>query len=107
MKTRSMKLMAGVVAGVLAIGTSLYAQGEDSRINQGHSVMDATPITKADADKKYPPRGGSYPVATRDAHEKSGIVTSPYPPYQKYDCSKVNHGGLVLDVRAKHVFVYP
>ncbi len=25
----------------------------------------------------------------------------------KYDCSKVNHGGLVLDTRAKHVFVYP
>jgi hypothetical protein len=108
MKTRFMKLIAAVIAGLFAIGTALYAQGVDSRIGQGHSVMDATPITKADAEKKYPPpHGGAYPAASRDPHEASGLVTSPYPPYQKYDCSKVNHGGLVLDIRAKHVFVYP
>jgi hypothetical protein len=69
--------------------------------------MDATGITKADADKKYPPPNGKYPSATRDPHDASGLVTSPYPPYQKYDCTKINHRGLVLDTRAKHVFVYP
>lgn len=108
MKTQSMKLIAAVVAGLFAIGTTLYAQGVDSRINQGHRVIEATAITKADAEKKYPPPNGStYPKADRNPHDASGVVTSPYPPYQKYDCSKVNHGGLVLDVRVKHVFVYP
>jgi hypothetical protein len=107
MKIKSLKIIAAVVAGVFAIGTALYAQGVDSRIGQGHSVMDATGITKADADKKYPPSNGKYPAATRDPHDASGLVTSPYPPYQKYDCKKINHGGLVLDTRAKHVFVYP
>ena len=69
-------------------------------------VMEATAITKADAEKKYPPpHGGSYPPANRDPHEASGLVTSPYPPYQKYECAKIAHGGLVLDVRAKKVFV--
>jgi hypothetical protein len=109
MKTRFMKLTAAVVAGLLAMSSTLYAQGVDSRLNQGHRVMEATPITKADAEKKYPPPHGgtTYPNASRDPHDASGLVTSPYPPYQKYDCSKVNHGGLVLDIRAKHVFVYP
>jgi hypothetical protein len=108
MKIRFMKLIAAVVAGLFVIGTTLYAQGTDSRINQGHSVMDATGITKADAEKKYPPpHGGNYPAASRNPHDASGIVTSPYPPYQQYDCKKINHGGLVVDIRAKHVFVYP
>ena len=35
------------------------------------------------------------------------LFLARYPPHEKYDCSKVNHGGLVLDVRAKLVFVYP
>lgn len=108
MKAKFMKIIATVVAGLFAIGTTLYAQGVDSRIGQGHSAIEATGITKADAEKKYPPaHGGSYPPASRDPHEASGLVTSPYPPYQKYDCSKINHGSLVLDIRAKHVFVYP
>ncbi len=108
MKLKSMKLIGVVLVGLLAIGTTLNAQGTDSRINQGHRVIEASAITKADAEKKYPPpQGSKYPVATRDAHDKSGVVTSPYPPYQQYDCSKVNHGGLVFDIRAKHVFVYP
>jgi hypothetical protein len=108
MKPKFMKTIAAVVAGLFAIGTTLYAQGVDSRIGQGHSVIEATGITKADAEKKYPPpHGGNYPAATRDPHDASGLVTSPYPPYQKYDCKKINHGGLVVDIRAKHVFVYP
>ncbi len=47
-----MKIISAVVAGLFAIGTTLYAQGTDTRIGQGHRVMEATAITKADADKE-------------------------------------------------------
>ena len=105
MKTKSLTIILAVVVGLFALGTTVYAQGTDTRTSR--PVMDATAITKADADKKYPPKSGTYPPGIRDAHDPSGVVSSPYPPYQKYNCSKVNHGGLVLDVRAKQVFVYP
>jgi hypothetical protein len=107
MKANSLKILSAVVTGLFVLGTTLYAQGVDSRTI--HPVMTATAITKADAEKKYPaPKGGHYPPGTRNPHDPSGVVTSPYPPYQQYDCSKVvAHGGLVLDVRAKKVFVYP
>jgi hypothetical protein len=68
----------------------------------------ATPITATEAAKKYPPsKGGSYPVGERDPHKADGIVSSPYPPRQEFDCSKIAHGGLVLDTRANKVFVRP
>ena len=105
MKTKSLTIISAVVIGLFALGTTVYAQGTDTRIS--HSVMDGTAITKADAEKKYPPKSGTYPPGSRDAHDPSGVVSSPYPPYQKYNCLKINHGGLVLDVRAKQVFVYP
>jgi len=106
MKANSLKTLAAVVAGLFALATTLYAQGIDTRTT--HATMEATAITKADAEKKYPPpHGGNYPPASRDPHDSSGLVTSPYPPYQKYDCSKIAHGGLVLDIRAKKVFVRP
>jgi len=105
MKTKSLTIISAVVVGLFALGTTVYAQGTDTRIS--HPVMDGTAITKADAEKKYPPKSGTYPPGTRDAHDPSGVVSSPYPPYQKYNCLKINHGGLVLDVRAKQVFVYP
>jgi len=107
MKANSLKILSAIVAGSFVIGATLYAQGLDTRTS--HPVMDATAITKADAEKKYPPpHGGNYPPGTRNPHDPSGVVTSPYPPYQQYNCSKkVAHGGLVLDVRAKKVFVYP
>jgi hypothetical protein len=107
MKSNSLKILSAIVTALFVLGTTLYAQGLDSRTT--HPVMDATAITKADADKKYPPpHGGNYPPGTRNPHDPSGVVTSPYPPYQQYNCSKkVSHGGLVLDVRAKRVFVYP
>jgi hypothetical protein len=105
MKTKSLTIISAVVIGLFALGTTVYAQGTDTRIS--HPVMDGTAITKADAEKKYPPKSGTYPPGTRDAHDPSGVVSSPYPPYQKYNCLKINHGGLVLDVRAKQVFVYP
>ena len=105
MKTKSLTIISAVVVGLFALGTTVYAQGTDTRIS--HPVMDGTAITKADAEKKYPPKSGTYPPGSRDAHDPSGVVSSPYPPYQKYNCLKINHGGLVLDVRAKQVFVYP
>jgi hypothetical protein len=105
MKTKSLTIISAVVIGLFALGTTVYAQGTDTRIS--HPVMDGTAITKADAEKKYPPKSGTYPPGSRDAHDPSGVVSSPYPPYQKYNCLKINHGGLVLDVRAKQVFVYP
>jgi hypothetical protein len=107
MKLNSLKVISAIVIALFVLGSTLYAQGTDTRIGQGHEVMKATAITKADAEKKYPPPRGGYPPGTRDAHDMTGLVTSPFPPYQKYDCSGIAHGGLVLDFRAKHVFVRP
>jgi hypothetical protein len=107
MKTKSLKTIAAVAVGLFAIGITLYAQGIDSRIGQGHEVIEATAITKADAEKKYPPPTGGYPTGQRDPHESSGLVISPYPPHQKYNCSKVAHGGFVVDVKTNKVFVRP
>jgi hypothetical protein len=113
MKNKSMKILSAITIALGVLGTNLYAQGTDSRIGsiarqrQEKQAIEATAITKADAEKKYPLKSGTYPLGGRDAHDPSGVVSSPYPPHEKYNCSKVNHGGLVLDVRAKQVFVYP
>jgi hypothetical protein len=113
MKMKCMRILSAITIALGVLGTNLYAQGTDSRIGsiarerQEKSAIQATPITKAEAQKKYPLKSGTYPPGTRDAHDPSGVVSSPYPPHEKYDCSKVNHGGLVVDVHAKQVFVYP
>jgi hypothetical protein len=109
MNTNSLKILSVVVTGLFVLSTTLYGQsGRDALDSRtSHPPMTATAITKADADAKYPAKGGHYPPGNRSPHDPSGVVTSPYPPYQQYDCSKVSHGGLVLDVRAKKVFVYP
>jgi hypothetical protein len=105
MKMKSLKIVSALVLGVFVLGTTLYAQGVDTRTTK--PVMTGEAITKEDAQKKYPPPPSGYPRGSRDAHDPSGVVASPYSPNQKYDCSKINHGGLVLDVRAKKVFIYP
>ncbi len=110
MKANSLKILSAVVTALFVLSMTLYAQGGRDAVDSrtSHPVMTATAITKADAEKQYPaPKGGHYPPGTRSPHDPSGVVMSPYPPYQQYDCSKVAHSGLVLDVRAKHVFVYP
>ena len=113
MKIKSLKIVSTLVIGVFLLGTNVYAQGTDSRIGSiarargEKGAIEATPLTKAEADKKYPSKSKTYPLGIRDAHDPSGVVSSPYPPHEKYNCSKVNHGGLVLDVHAKQVFVYP
>jgi hypothetical protein len=108
MNTKLMRNIASLATGLLLVGTTAYAQNRDAvDTRTSHPVMQATAITKEDAQKKYPPKNGAYPFGNRNPHDASGVVTSPFPPYQQYDCSKVNHGGLVLDIRTKHVFVYP
>ena len=107
MKTNSLKILAAIVAGLFAVSATLSAQGTDSRIGSSHKAIEAKAITKEEAAKKYPPTGSGYPSGERDAHDASGIVGSPYPPHQKYDCSKVGHGDLVLDTRVNKVFVRP
>jgi hypothetical protein len=113
MKNKSLKILSAITIASVVLGTTLYAQGTDSRIGSikhervEHGATPATAITKAEADKKYPMKGGSYPTGQRDAHDPSGVIASPYPPHDKYDCSKVAHGGLVVDVSANKVFVRP
>ena len=113
MKIKSLKIVSTLVIGVFLLGTNLYAQGTDSRIGsiarerQEKQAVEAKAITKAEAEKKYPMKGGAYPTGQRDPHDPSGVVVSPYPPHEKYDCSKVAHGGLVVDVKVNKVFVRP
>ena len=113
MKMKSLKILSAITIALAVLGTSLYAQGTDSRIGSiarergEKQATEATAITKADAEKKYPIKGGAYPVGQRDPHDPSGVVVSPYPPHEKYECSKVAHGGLVVDTKANKVFVRP
>jgi hypothetical protein len=113
MKNKSLKILSAITIALGVLGTNLYAQGTDTRIGSikhervEHGATPATAITKAEADKKYPMKGGSYPTGQRDAHDPSGVIISPYPPHEKYECSKVAHGGLVVDVKANKVFVRP
>jgi hypothetical protein len=114
MKMKCLKIVLAITVTLFVLGTPLYAQGTDSRIGsiarerQEKSAAIATAISKEEAQKKYPPRGGSgYPTATRDPHDPSGVVLSPYPPHERYDCSKVAHGALVLDTKTNKVFVRP
>jgi hypothetical protein len=113
MKMKSLRILSAITIALFVLGTTLYAQGTDSRIGSiarergEHAAIEAKAISKAEAEKKYPAKGGGYPTATRDPHDPSGVVQSPYPPHERYDCSKVAHGGLVLDTRANKVFVRP
>jgi len=113
MKMKSLKILSAITIALFVLGTTLYAQGTDSRIGSigrervEHGATEAKAITKAEADKKYPIKGGAYPLGQRDPTDPSGVVASPYPPHEKYNCSKVAHGGLVLDAKVNKVFVYP
>ena len=113
MKNKSLKILSAITIASVVLGTTLYAQGTDSRIGSiarergEKQAIEAKAITKAEAEKKYPRKSGTYPLGTRDAHDPSGVVSSPYPPHEKYDCSKVAHGALVVDTKANKVFVRP
>jgi hypothetical protein len=113
MKMKCLKIVLAIAGTLFVLGTPLYAQGTDSRIGsiarerQEKAAAAATAISKEEAQKKYPARGGAYPPATRDPHDPSGVVISPYPPHERYDCSKIAHGALVLDTKVSKVFVRP
>ena len=113
MKNKSLKILSAGTVALFVLGTAVYAQGTDSRIGSiareraEKGAVEGKAISKADAEKQYPPRGGNYPVGQRDPHEASGIVVSPYPPHEKYECSKIAHGALVVDTKANKVFVRP
>ena len=113
MKKKALKILSASTIALFVLGTTLYAQGTDSRIGSiareraEKGAIEAKAISKADAEKQYPSRGGSYPVGQRDPHDASGIVVSSYPPHEKYECSKIAHGALVVDTKANKVFVRP
>jgi len=108
MKTSSLKITSVAVLGLFVLATTVCAQGGPATAGSGSGqVMEAKQITKTEAEKKYPPPSSGYPMGERDAHQASGIVSSPYPPHQKFDCSKVPHGGFVLDTHINKVFVRP
>jgi len=113
MKKTSVKILSASTIVLFVLGTPLYAQGTDSRIGsiarerQEKQAAEAKAITKTEAEKKYPVKGGAYPTGQRDPHDPSGVVVSPYPPHEKYECSKVAHGALVVDTKVNKVFVRP
>jgi len=110
MKTKSLKIIGAVVVGLFVLGTMAYAQGGRQGTDSGRSrpIVQGKAITKAEAEKQYPPpKGGGYPMGERDPHDPPFVITSPYPPHQKFDCSKIARGGLVLDTTANKVFVSP
>ena len=71
------------------------------------NIIVATPITQEEAAKKYPAPRSGYPPGDRPYTHIPGHILSPYPPHQEYECSKIAHGGLVLDTHANKVFVRP
>jgi hypothetical protein len=128
MKTKLVTVVSVVVASWLALIFSNTAPGQETSrgmyarpsggtpapgatqpaVSQGAGGANvATPITPEEAAKKYPAPKGKYPIGERDPHKASGVVASPYPPHQEFDCSRIAHGGLVLDTRTNKVFVRP
>jgi len=108
MKTSSLKIISAGVLGLFVLTTTVCAQGGPATAGSGGGqVIVAKQISKVEAEKKYPPPSSGYPMGERDPHLASGIVSSSYPPHQKFDCSKVPHGGLVLDTHMNKVFVRP
>ena len=106
MKINSLKIMSAVVVGLFVLGTTtVSAQGIDSRTSR--PVLEGKAINKPEAEKKYPPPSSGYPTGERDPHDPSGVVASPYPPHQKFNCAKIAHGALVVDTTANKVFVRP
>jgi hypothetical protein len=110
MKTKSLKIVSAIAIALFALGTTAYAQHSQAGIDSGRArpVIDGKAISKVEAEKKYPPpRSGVYPTGERDPHDAPYVITSPYPPHQKFNCSKIVYGALVLDTTANKVFVRP
>lgn len=98
MKTNYFKMMIAAVVGVFLLCHTLQADA---------TAKDATPITKEEAAKKFPQAKGHYPMGEFSIHSPRGWISSPYPPHDMYNCSKIPGGGLVLDTHVNRVFVRP
>jgi hypothetical protein len=100
MKTKSVALLSALALCLCCIAGPAYALGEPEK---------ATPISKQEAMKKYPPPRGGYPVAERPTEMRAtgGFYKSPYPPYTNYDCREIKKNQLVLDTHVKKVFALP
>ena len=71
MKNKFMQAIAPLAIGLFVLGTTTYGQQRDATDTRiSHPVMEATAITKEDAQKKYPPKGGAYPPGNRNPHGK-------------------------------------
>src|SRR6266566_9813946 len=106
MKTSSLKIISAAVLGLFVLGTIVWAQTGPATAGSGSGqVIVAQPISKAEAEKKYPPPSSGYPTGERDPHDPSGVVASPYTPHQKFNCAKIAHNALVVDTTANKVFV--
>jgi hypothetical protein len=81
--------------------------GPSSGPVQGSGSANAAKQLTPEEAKKYPAPKGGYPKGERDPHKASGLVNSPYPPHQEFDCSQIPTGGLVLDTRVNKVFIRP
>ena len=64
---KSLKIVLALVLGVFVLGTTLYAQGVDTRTTK--PVMTGEASTKEDAQKKYTPPASGYTRGSRDAHD--------------------------------------
>jgi hypothetical protein len=100
MKTNYLKILSAVVLSLFVLSASVQA------IGVGEEPLLATEVKQDEAAKKYPPPKGGYPAGERELRNP-GIIKSPYPPHQRYDCRKIGRGGLVLDSRNNRVFVKP
>ena len=72
MKNKSLKILSAITIASVVLGTTGTRKARSSRIGSikheqvEHGALPATAITKPEADKKYPTKGGSYPPGTRD-----------------------------------------
>jgi len=112
-------ILLPVMICMAALATSAFAQedhGQEKTEKAGSAskgassiayggANDAQQLTKAEAEKKYPPPRGGYPTGELTA--SAGMVKSPYPPHPTYNCSGMPKGAYVLDTHAKHVFLVP
>jgi hypothetical protein len=95
----------------LCSGTSLYAQGTDSRIGSysartsGKGGDEATPITKADAEKKYPSKSGTYPSALATRMILPALFPAHIRRMKSITARKLTTAGWCRHVRSKSLFI--
>lgn len=104
--------LAGAAVGA-AVGGLLHGRGSDAMtgaaIGAGAGYLIGKVVRnerRAREDRYYRDRSyDNYPVARRT--NRSGFVTSPYPPYNLIDVRGIPHGSEVVDPSCGEVFVNP